>query len=97
MRLHYSDEYMALYSPTSDAIHSDGLRSSLDVKKHRITITEQYDPAMLTFFRASVIDNIKYMQQSTNDLQSVTKLKHLREQARNIYVANYLYGRGKQS
>ena len=96
MRLHCSDEYMVLYSPTSNAIHSDGLRTSLDVTKYSITITEKYAPAMLTFFRASVIDNIKYMQQATDDLQAVAKLKHLREQALNIYVANYRFDRGKQ-
>ena len=36
------------------------------------------------------------MQQATDDLQAVAKLKHLREQALNIYVANYRFDRGKQ-
>ena len=94
-RLHYTDEYMALYSPTSDDVHSDGLRRSIKPNKdnHRLIISESYNPSMLIFFRGSVIDNIKLMQQSTDDLHVCSNLKHFREQAKNIYVANYRYGR----
>lgn len=80
MRLHCSDEYMALYSPTSDAIHSDGLRSSLDVKKHSITITEQYEPAMLTFLEPALLiilntcNNLLMIYKQSNNLNTFENL-----------------------
>ena len=96
LRLKYADEYMALYSPTSDAIHSDGLRTSLQITPHELSITEKFEPSMLTFFRGSILENIKYMQRSTNDLQAINQLKKLYKQGQNIFVANYMYNRGKR-
>ncbi len=94
IRLGLLDEYAALYSPTSNNIHSDSLQNQLKMSPHSLTIFESYDPNMLVCFRASIIEFLPILKKITVDNDKKRQIERLYNSACFIYRTNY--GHNKQ-
>ena len=88
-RLGLVDEYAALYVPTSDSVHSDGLRRNLTIEEGELAFVELFEPSKLAFFRGNILKTIEFLEKATADNTMRRKIKHERKIAGNAFLINY--------
>lgn len=88
-RLNLIDEYAAIYAPTSDDIHSDGLQHQLQFSRNQITVQESFDPLTLVFFRGSILELIQTLGKYIHSSQNRRKVTQRLQKARTIYLARH--------
>lgn len=88
-RLSLIDEYAALYAPTSDNIHSDGLQHQLKFSKYQVTVQESFDPNTLVFFRGSILELIQILEKHIHSTNNRRKVSQELQKARTIYLVNH--------
>lgn len=91
LKLDIADEYMALYAPTSDSIHSDGLRRNLDIKPKEVAFVESFNPSFLACFRLSILKDIKILAKATHSLEKQQKIIQCYRKAEQINAFNRLH------
>lgn len=85
--LKFLDPYAALYSPTSDIVHSDEIPNHLHVINNELVFSETMEPKMLVFFRASILKDIRRLRSITEDKNQITQYLNNAYQA---YRSNYI-------
>lgn len=88
-RLKLIDEYAALYAPTSDNIHSDGLQHQLKFSRNQITVQESFDPHILVFFRGSILELIQILEKHIHSPRNRREVTQRFQKARTIYLINH--------
>lgn len=88
-KLNLLDQYTALYLPTSDSVHSDGLNHNIKYEPQQITVVESFDPTLLTFFKGNIIRYIKMLGKYIHNPRLKHDVSVLHQKARLIYIANH--------
>lgn len=88
-KMNLINEYAALYSTTSDDVHSDGLQHQLKYAKHSLTVYESYDPNMLVCFRAGIMELLSILQKHTVNNAKKREIGSLMTSTALIYKMNY--------
>lgn len=79
-------QYAALYSPTSDVVHSDNVLSNFQTENEQLIYAESFDPSMLVFFRGEILKNIRRIRSLLpNFSNEITQYYH---EAQLAYIAN---------
>lgn len=87
-RLNLLDEYAALYAPTSDNIHSDGLQHQLKFSQHQIIVQESLDTPLLVYFNSSILEFIKILGKHIHNSNKRLEISKNLKRARAIYSIN---------
>lgn len=88
-RLRLIDEYAALYIPTSADVHSDTFPHNLEASQHALTVTQSFDPNMLVFFRASILEFLEIIRKHVHSNTNKRKIANLITKAKTIYLINH--------
>lgn len=81
-------QYAALYSPTSDIVHSDNILNHFQLENDELLYSESFDPSMLVFFRGEILKNIRRIRSivSNNHRAEITQYSHEAQQA---FISNH--------
>lgn len=85
------NQYAALYSPTSDIVHSDSISNHFQAINNELVFAETMDPLMLVFFRKSILDNIRRLRSLLDDKSQVNEYLN---NARQAYLSNHINKKG---
>lgn len=88
-RLNLLNEYAALYVPTSDDVHSDGLQRNLRVSSHSLKIVQSFDPNMLVFFNVSILGLLEIIEKHIHNTDTKSQVSSIIRSARAIYYINH--------
>lgn len=80
-------QYAALYTPTSDIVHSDNILNHFQLEKSELIYSESFDPSMLVFFRGGILKNIRRIRSILPDFHDeITQYYHDAQQA---FISNH--------
>lgn len=80
-------QYAALYTPTSDIVHSNNILNHFQLENRELIYSESFDPSMLVFFRDGILTNIRRICGILPDFRDeITQYYH---EAQEAFISNH--------